>query len=145
MPFIRGTTQQRSALMETQGQTWPRTWVPRMTPTCVTHKNLASGHPGLQLTMALQSQSKGWRSLTEEIVVDGGLTTLTCASQTSFLLQPTRCSLGALFWATLLDLLLMENISSSQVKCFLMIIVFLCLTLLTGVFLKLELTLAVKL
>ena len=133
MPFIRGATQQRSALMESQ-PTGTRTRVKRMTATCVIHKNLASGHPGLQLTMALQSQSKGWRSLTAEIVVVGGLTTLTCASQTSFLLQPTRCSLGALFWATLLDLLLMENISSSQVNCFLMIIVFISSTLLTGVF-----------
>ena len=115
MSFIRGTTQQRSALMETQRRTWPRTGVLQMTATCATHKNLANVHPGLPLTTAQPLQSKEWRSSIEEIAADSERTTLTCELQTRSPLLPARCSLEVLSSATLLDLALMGNILSSQV------------------------------
>merc|ERR1711962_1534873 len=100
--FLRGTSRQRSALTETQNHLHMH----RQHGTCAT-PTVANVHPGLQSTTALQSLSEGWRSSTERIAVETEQKTLTCASQTSFLLLPTRCSLGALSSATLLDLLLM--------------------------------------
>ena len=104
------SSQQRSALTETQRHRG------MMAATCVTHWSLNLA-PGLPSTTTLQSRSKGLISSTE-IQTETEQKTLMCASQTSFQLLPTRCSLGVLSLATLLDLALMGNISSSQVRLF---------------------------
>ena len=78
-------------------------------------------HLGLPLTMALQSSFKGLSYSTGQVETYGrtmgnGPETLMCASQMSFQLLAARCFLAEPSSANLLDLALMGNTSSSQVK-----------------------------
>ena len=72
--------------------------------------------PGLPLTTALRSPFKGLRYSTDKIAVGHELKMLMFASRMSFRPLEARCSLAAPFLAILLDLALMGNTSSSQVK-----------------------------
>ena len=72
-------------------------------------------HPGLPLTTVLQSLFKGLIYSTE-VLMEGELEMLRCASQTSSQLLAARCFLAATSLAVLLDLPLMGNTLSSQVK-----------------------------
>ena len=75
----------------------------------------ATLHLGLPLTTALQSPFKGLRYSTEE-ELGSELEMLTSASQTCFQLLAAKCFLAAPSSAILLDLPLMDNTLSSQVK-----------------------------
>ena len=79
-------------------------------------KHVVTQNPGLLLTMAHQSPFKGLRYSTEVIVVGGELEMLRSASQMSSQLLAAKCFLAATFLAVLLDLLLLGNTLSSQVK-----------------------------
>ena len=73
-------------------------------------------HPGLPLTTAPQSPSTGLRSSTDKIAVGIELEMSMSASRMSFRPLQARCSLAEPSLAILLDLALMGNTSSSQVK-----------------------------
>ena len=73
-------------------------------------------HPGLPLTTAPQSPSTGLRSSPDVIAVASELEMLMSASRMSFRPLQARCFLAEPSLAILLDLALMGNISSSQVK-----------------------------
>ena len=88
--------------------------------TCATHTT--NVHPDLPSTTAVRWLSKGWRSSTEKVAAEIELRMLMYVSQTSFQLLAVRCSLEVFFLATLLDLALMGNILSSQVKCYVLLI-----------------------
>ena len=77
--------------------------------------HLVKQNPGLQLTTALQSPFKGLIYSTE-VLMEGELEMLRSASQTSSQLLAARCFLAATSLAVLLDLPLMGNTLSSQVK-----------------------------
>ena len=77
---------------------------------------LVTKNPGLPLTTALQSPFKGLRYSTEAIAVGSELEMLKSASRTSSQLLAAKCSLAATTLAVLLDLLLLGNTLSSQVK-----------------------------
>ena len=72
-------------------------------------------HPGLPLTTTLQSPSKGLRYSTD-LSLGGELEMLMSASRMNFRPLEARCSLAEPSLAILLDLALMGNTSSSQVK-----------------------------
>ena len=72
--------------------------------------------PGLPLTTKLWSPFKGLRYSTEAIAVGSELEMLKFASRTSSQLLAAKCSLAATTLAVLLDLLLLGNTLSSQVK-----------------------------
>ena len=72
-------------------------------------------HPGLPLTTTLQSLFVGLRYSTED-TMGGTPEMLMYASRMSFQLLAARCFLAELSSAILLDLALMGNTSSSQVK-----------------------------
>ena len=78
---------------------------------------LVTKNPGLPLTTALQSLFKGLRYSTEAIAVGSELEMLKFASRKNFSqLLAAKCFLVATFLAVLLDLLLLGNTLSSQVK-----------------------------
>ena len=78
---------------------------------------LLTKNPGLPLTTALQSPFKGLRYSTEAIAVGRELEMLKFASRKNFSqLLAAKCFLAATFLAVLLDLLLLGNTLSSQVK-----------------------------
>ena len=79
----------------------------------VTH--VVTKNHGLQLTMALQSPFRGLKYSTE-VLMEGELEMLRFASQTSSQVLAARCFLAATSLAVLLDLPLMGNTLSSQVK-----------------------------
>ena len=98
-------TQQAAALMEPQAMI-----IPCATP-------WARLHHGLPLTTILQSPFKGLRYSTEAIAVGSELEMLKFASRKNFSqLLAAKCFLAATFLAVLLDLLLLGNTLSSQVK-----------------------------
>ena len=92
-------TEQPVALMETQGAL--------MKIICATHSmNLL---PGLRLTMAQKSLSKGSRFSTDYIAVENVQKMLISAFRTSFQLLTARCFLVAHSLDIFLDLQLMGN------------------------------------
>ena len=94
------TEQPGNALMETQGAL-------NTVVICATHSmNLL---PGLRLTMAQKSLSKGSRFSTEYIAVEIVQKMLISAFQTSFQLLAARCFLVAHSLDIFLDLQLMGN------------------------------------
>ena len=103
------SSEQPTVLTETQ------TLIKDLTAIGQSASHLLVQNPGLLLTMALQSPFKGLKYSTE-VLMGGELEMLRCASQTSSQLLAARCFLAATSLAVLLDLPLMGNTLSSQVK-----------------------------